>query len=200
MKTESTRKGVFLVIDGPNGVGKSRVARLVAQYLSKIGKKVIETKEPTPHFDRENEEKVHGLELAQLIVEDRRFHLVDEVEPALIRGNTVVCDRYVCASLVYRALDGVSFEETWEYNKLFRIPDLNVILTAESASISSRLKNKGKKSRLEREHTSEEEIALYRSAGCFLYGCNYPIREVVNEDCSAEDTAKEIVDITLKLS
>lgn len=110
-----------------------------------------------------------------------------------------MCDRYVCASLVYRALDDVLFEVTWEDNKLFRIPHLNIILTARPELVSSRLDSKGKKSRFEREHTSSEELALYRSAGCFLERHGYRIQEIANEDHSADDTARKIAGIVLAL-
>lgn len=47
-----TSNGRFIVIDGPNAVGKSTVVKLVAQCLREAGKKVLETKEPTSHFNR----------------------------------------------------------------------------------------------------------------------------------------------------
>lgn len=194
--TDKTR-GRFLAIDGPNGVGKSEVAAHVAISLRGLGKPVLQTKEPTARFALSNEERVHGIELARLIVEDRRLHLALDVEPALRCGEWVVCDRYVCSSLVFRALDEVRFEETWAANKDFRTPDLSVVLTADPDTIGMRLQERKKLSRFERQHSPHEEINLYREAQAFLRCERYNIREVLNEHRSAVETANEIATLML---
>lgn len=65
--------------------------------------------------------------LALAFAADRLDHLATEIEPALARGATVVCDRYVLSSLAYqgRALD-LGWLQT--INALCRPPDLTFYL------------------------------------------------------------------------
>ena len=148
--------GRFVVLDGPNGSGKTTIAALVAERLRESGRVVFRTKEPTSRFRRYNEEKYRGVELAQLIVEDRHQHLMLDILPALVRGEWVVSDRYVCSSLVFRALDGVSFAETWATNSIFRVPDVSIVLTADAATLERRLSERSARTRFEREYSSQK--------------------------------------------
>lgn len=43
--------------------------------------------------------------LALLFAADRLDHVAHEIEPALARGEIVICDRYVMSSWVYQSLD-----------------------------------------------------------------------------------------------
>ena len=190
--------GIFVTIDGPNGVDKTGVTALVCDELKKLGLNVLRTKEPTTSFNRMNEEK-HGHALARLIVEDRRQHLLREIEPALDRGVLVICDRYIESSLVYRGLDGISFEDTWQENKYFRIPDMNILLTCSADILESRLKRKVSLSRFEREHTSEEESLMYVEAHQFLKTHGFRSMIVKNDCTSVEDVAGQIVSLIAQL-
>jgi len=184
--------GTFITIDGPNGVGKTCVVSLVCNELERLGWNVLQTKEPTASFNRTNEEK-HGHALAGLIVEDRRQHLLNEIEPALVNGISVICDRYIESSLVYRGLDGISFEDTWQENKYFRIPDMSILLTCPAGVLEGRLKRKVSLSRFEREHTSEEELLLYDKARQFLKVYGFKSAIIENDGDSVADVAKQIV-------
>lgn len=193
-----TKTGKFITIDGPNGVGKTTIVRLVCERLRALGWSVFQTKEPTSAFNRENEEK-HGYELAQLIVEDRQHHLNDEIGPALRQNAYVVCDRYIESSLVYRKLDRIPFEDTWQKNSSFRIPDMSVLLIASPPILKERLKRKKKLSRFEREHEPEEEFTLYQEARLFLADRGFRSIIIKNEGVAPKRVSRQIVDFVLQL-
>lgn len=196
--TVTMKTGKFITIDGPHGVGKTTLIRLVCECLHDLCSDVLKTKEPTSAFNRANEEK-HGLELARLIIEDRRQHLADEIEPALKRDMCVVCDRYVESSLVYRKLDGISFYDTWIENSSFQIPDMSILLIASVPTLEERLKDRKILSRFEREHTRAEELSLYQEAHGFLGGRGFKSVVVENERFSPEKVAKQITELITRI-
>lgn len=192
-----TKQGIFIAIDGPNGAGKTTIVRLVCEQLRGLGFSVLQTNEPTSRFDRTHEEK-HGDALADLIVQDRRDHLLLDIEPALKAGMVVITDRYVASSLVYRKLDDISFEETWQHNQSFRVPDLNILLVAQANTLMERIASKETKSRFEREHGPEEELCLYNQTEVFLRSVGYNVI-VIHNDTTITDTTDGIVQSILAI-
>lgn len=166
-------KGFFVTVDGPNGAGKSTIVQLVCARLAKDGLVVMQTKEPTPRFNRNNENR-RGAALAQLILDDRRIHLELDIEPALEQGTVVVCERYIDSSLVYRSLDGIPFEETWRENSHFRLPDLRLFIDAREAVLKERLQRRATRTRFEVEFTSKQERDTYLKAHAFLKEVGIP--------------------------
>lgn len=165
--------GQFIVIEGPNGVGKTTVAQLLAERLRRRqDAPVYTTREPsdTPlgHLLRSSEEHLTGRSLALAIAADRYAHLESEITPAIDRGHLVISDRYVQSSLVLQRLDGLSSAEIWRYNAYILPPTLSFYLEDEPAVIRQRLASRVSLSRLERVGTPAREIALYDGAFRFL--------------------------------
>ena len=103
--------GLFVSIEGGEGVGKSTQARRLSNSLRASGGRVIETREPggTPVGD-----VVRGLLLdpssdmtartEALLYEASRAQLTETViAPALERGEIVVCDRFIDSTTAYQA-------------------------------------------------------------------------------------------------
>ena len=103
-------RGVFIVLEGADGVAKSTQAGRLSARLMSRGYHVIATAEPTQRpigklvrqglgnghaFDRET--------MALLFAADRRDHVAREIRPTLDCGAVVVCDRYDLSNVVYRA-------------------------------------------------------------------------------------------------
>ena len=136
--------GVFVVLEGGEGAGKSTQLRLLAAWLATQGREVVLTREPgaTPVGA-----KLRALLLdpatgsldpraeALLYAADRAQHVATVVRPALLRGAVVVSDRYVDSSLAYqgagRALDveEVARLSTWATSDLR--PDLTLLLDVD---------------------------------------------------------------------
>jgi dTMP kinase len=105
-------RGRFVVFEGGDGSGKSTQAARLAGWLRERGLTVCETFEPgsgaTGAVIRElllhGPEAVMPVAEALLMAADRAQHVATEIEPALARGEWVVCDRYVPSSLVYQGV------------------------------------------------------------------------------------------------
>jgi len=95
-----TYHGLFISFEGIDGAGKSTHIQALAQAFAGQGRAVTLTREPggTPLA-----EKLRGLVLNDpmdamtevlLVFAARRDHLQQVIEPALARGDVVLCDRF----------------------------------------------------------------------------------------------------------
>ena len=104
-------KGRFIAFEGCEGAGKSTQMRLLSEYLTSRGIPHILTREPGGGqiseairkiiLDGKNSEMTDECE-ALLYAAARVQHLADTVAPALARGETVLCDRYIFSSFAYQ--------------------------------------------------------------------------------------------------
>ena len=112
---ESSPRGRFVTLEGIDGAGKSTHARWIAEELARRGRPVVATREPggTPTGEAIREWLLHRPMThdseALLMFAARREHLVQVIEPALARGDIVLCDRFTDATYAYQgAGHGVS--------------------------------------------------------------------------------------------
>lgn len=190
--------GLFVSIDGPGGVGKSTITAHAAELLRADGSAVYQTREPSDallgRLARNGTDTYRGMAMACLIAADRYLHVQDEIRPALERGETVLCDRYVPSSLVLQALDGVGPEVVWELNRHADMPGLAVILTAPANVVAKRLASRGPHSRYEREPGgSERECVAFREAARFLEAAGVRVLELDAGTDGPEDVARAVV-------
>ncbi|MEU6928914.1 dTMP kinase [Streptomyces sp. NPDC046374] len=190
--------GFFLSLDGPGGVGKSTVTALVTDLLREEGRAVHRTREPSDTslgtLARSGTELYKGMAMACLIAADRYQHVEEEIRPALARGETVVCDRYVASSLVLQVLDGVSRDVVWELNRHADMPDLAVIINARADIVEKRLMERGAHSRYEREAgSSERECGHFREAARFLMAAGVRVLQLDASTVGPEEVAAAIV-------
>ncbi|SHK08906.1 dTMP kinase [Anaerobranca californiensis DSM 14826] len=105
-------KGKFIVIEGPDGVGKTTQSKLLCQFLQSKGIKYIYTREPggTPIGDYIRELLLNPenkiVPIAEcLLYASARAQLIEEViKPALSKGYWVISDRYLHSSIVYQGI------------------------------------------------------------------------------------------------
>jgi dTMP kinase len=154
-------RGRFVVFEGGDGSGKSTQARRLAAWLRAQGVSVIETFEPgagaTGAVLRElllhGPEPVTPVTEALLMAADRAQHVATEIEPALARGDWVVCDRYVPSSLVYQGVvRGLGVDVVEQLSAVATggcEPDLVLLLDVSDAVADAR--RAGESDRLERE-------------------------------------------------
>ncbi|MBP3423140.1 MAG: dTMP kinase [Clostridia bacterium] len=109
---EKAKRGKFITFEGCDGCGKSTQLKMMSDYLTKEGVPHIFTREPGGGkiseaireilLSGKNSEMTDECE-ALLYAAARVQHLSDRVEPALAKGELVICDRYVDSSLAYQA-------------------------------------------------------------------------------------------------
>lgn len=101
-------RGKFITFEGIDGAGKSSHIAGVADLLGKHGLRVVTTREPggTPLGEKLRElllnEPMHLETEAMLMFAARREHLAQVIEPALERGDWVLCDRFSDATFAYQ--------------------------------------------------------------------------------------------------
>src|SRR5664279_3775980 len=112
MSVVSGNRGNFITFDGIDGAGKSSHIASVVALLESRGLTVVSTREPggTPLGEKLRElllhEPMHLETEAMLMFAARREHLAQVIEPALTRGDWVVCDRFSDASYAYQGGGG----------------------------------------------------------------------------------------------
>jgi dTMP kinase len=140
------RRGLFVVFEGGDGVGKSTQVDLLCAGLSSRGLDVVRTHEPGDTrlgreirrilLDPAHSEMAARTE-ALLYAADKAQHVAEVVRPALDRGAVVVCDRYVDSMIAYQGAGRVL--EIADVVRLARWatddlrPDLTVVLDVEPA-------------------------------------------------------------------
>lgn len=158
----STTRGRFLSFEGIDGAGKSTQHAWAVQHLRKQGRTVVATREPggTPLGEKLRElllaEPMHLETEALLMFAARREHVAQVIDPALARGEWVVCDRFVDASFAYqgggRGLDWRKLEvlSDWVLGDLQ--PDVTFFFDAPVATAQQRLHAaSGNRDRFEQE-------------------------------------------------
>jgi dTMP kinase len=160
------KKGIFIVIEGLDGSGKTTQATLLAKKLSQ-SYKVILTAEPSQckigTFIREGclyEDKRLPIEAeALLFAADRFEHMQKEIKPALDEGKLVICDRYVYSSLAYQGSAGLSLDWIKTINARALQPDFSVFIDVAPERVLERLQRK--KSVMETLETQQKVRAVY---------------------------------------
>jgi len=176
----NTRRGLFVTLDGPSGVGKTTTTRRLWNYLSVRGFSVHTTTEPSKttlgNTARHNTETYRGLTLACLVAADRYHHLETEVRPKVDAGYIVICDRYVASSYVLQRMDDVPLPFIEAINSAADLPDLAIILEAPASVTAARVAARGVHSRFHAGvSSSEQETDLYKQAAARLRASGYPV-------------------------
>jgi dTMP kinase len=101
-------RGRFITFEGLDGAGKSTHIAATAERLRARGVEVVVTREPggTPLGERLRElvlsEAMHLETETLLMFAARREHIARVIEPAILRGAWVVCDRFTDATRAYQ--------------------------------------------------------------------------------------------------
>ncbi|MFS8800019.1 dTMP kinase [Synechococcus sp. R60.3] len=118
--------GVFITLEGGEGVGKTTQQALLVERLRQEGYACLCTREPggTALGKTLRELLLHGdpfSPLAELLLyaADRAEHVSKVVAPALAAGQVVVCDRFTDSTLAYQGYGrGLDLEKIRQLNHL----------------------------------------------------------------------------------
>ena len=127
--------GLFIVIEGIDGTGKSTQARLLGDWFASRGREVILSREPTagPWGTKLRESAVTGRlspdDELQYFLNDRHQHVTELIQPSLDAGKVVILDRYYFSTMAYQGARGFDPAEIRQKNEAFApAPDLLLIL------------------------------------------------------------------------
>ena len=185
-------RGKFITFEGIDGAGKSSHVEWLAELLRQKGMAVHVTREPggTELGEKLRELLLHmsmDLETETLLMfAARREHLARLIEPALARGEWVICDRFSDATYAYqgggRGLERHKLQqlEQWVHGQLQ--PDLTLLfdlpldVARERIALASRVLDRFEQERadfhervrqayLERWHASPGRIRVVDAQG-----------------------------------
>ena len=102
------KNGIFISFEGIDGAGKSTHIEGLAQAFRAQGRAVTLTREPggTPLAEKLRtlvlNDPMDAMTEALIVFAARRDHLLTVIEPALDRGDVVLCDRFTDATFAYQ--------------------------------------------------------------------------------------------------
>jgi dTMP kinase len=149
------KRGLFIVLEGPDGAGISTQTALLQSGLSSRDMRAIATKEPTqgPIGSVVRQALAHRLVyppgepvgddvMALLYAADRLDHIRADILPRLEVGIHVVCDRYRLSSYAYQ---GLTLGQEWvrALNSRSVAPDLTFFIDVPPDVSQSRIKARG---------------------------------------------------------
>ena len=137
------KRGLFITMEGIEGVGKSTNLEFVHRYLCDRDKEVVITREPGGTdlgekirgllLDHRNQNMADDTELL-LMFAARAQHIAQVIEPALAQGKWVLCDRFTDATYAYqgggRGIDIARIAQLEEWVQGTLRPDITLLLDA----------------------------------------------------------------------
>ena len=164
MSGTGSGRGLFITLEGIEGVGKSTQLARVAEFLRRRGRDVVVTREPGGTdlgeqirgvlLDHRHDGMAADTELL-LMFAARAEHIAKLIEPALAGGKDVVCDRFTDATYAYQgggrglAPDRIATLETFVQRGLR--PDLTLLLDMSVVPALARSSKRGAADRFETE-------------------------------------------------
>lgn len=157
-------KGKFIVLEGPEGSGKTTMSSYLSEKLRREGLKVLETREPggsdigerIRNILLDSDLKMNGRTELFLFLAARAEFVESIVKPHLEKGHWVISDRFDLSTMAYqvysRGLPEKASRNANDLAKDFLTPDLCVLLMTSFDKGKERQEKMGKsKDRIERE-------------------------------------------------
>ena len=198
-------KGLFLVIEGPDGSGKSTMAKKIGEYFSAKGRQIEFTREPGGTnisekireliLDKNNIEMDYRTE-ALLYAAARAPLVSQKIMPWLNAGKIVISERYVYSSLVYQGIGRkLGIDEIKKINDFGTAglePDMVLFFDIDPKKALERKLNIDGGDRLENENLSFHE-AVYK--GYKTIANNYSNIITINAERTVEEIFDEVKNI-----
>jgi dTMP kinase len=167
--------GMFIALEGIEGSGKSTQLQRLADYLRQCGRTVLTTREPggCPIADAirkillhpDNTALVPRAELL-LYAAARAQHVAEVIRPALDRGEVVLCDRFLAATVAYQGYGrGLDLSLIEELNTLATgglLPDLTLLLDMSVEEGLSRARRRNDDSSTQEGRFEAETLEFHR--------------------------------------
>ncbi len=178
---------MFITFEGGEGAGKSTQARLLAEALAAAGDAVLCTREPG---GAPNAEALRGLLLSRdydwspaaeiyLHFAARAEHVERTIQPALARGDIVICDRFADSTMAYQGYGlGADRALIAALCQLLPVqPDLTIVLQVSPDSAAQRIASRDRA--LDRYEAMDMAFHARVAAGFAAIAAAEPLRCVV---------------------
>ena len=192
-------QGLFIVIEGIDGTGKSTQARYLGEWFTRQGREVVLSREPTdgPWGKKLRESASTGRlspeDELQYFLSDRRQHVEELIAPSLAAGKVVILDRYYFSSMAYQGARGFDPLEIRKRNEEFAPqPNLLLILDLDVETAHARIGVRG-----DTTNEFEKRENLTRCREIFLSLKDEPFVRVIDSNGTLDDVAariREVVD------
>ena len=137
----AVEQGLFITVEGTEGVGKSTNMAFIESWLNKAGKELVITREPggtelgeklrAVLLDAKEQSMCDDTELL-LMFAARAQHLQEVILPALDAGKWVLCDRFTDSTYAYqgggRGIDEARIAQLEQWVQGDHRPDMTLIL------------------------------------------------------------------------
>ena len=146
-------KGTLISFEGIDGSGKSTQIKLLQNFFNKTQRKAIFTREPG---GTEEAELIRNLILSKnkeinfekkteilLLLAARYEHFKKLIEPQILKGEIIICDRFIDSTLAYQCTGNIELEKF--YFKISKIlikkfePNLTILLDIPPAKALERI-------------------------------------------------------------
>jgi dTMP kinase len=188
--------GLFIVIEGIDGTGKSTQARRLAEWLTILGRDVILSREPTdgPWGTKLRQSATTGRmspdDELECFLKDRRQHVEELIIPALAAGKVVILDRYYFSTMAYQGARGFDPQEIRRRNEEFApTPDLLIILDLKVDAALERIGVRG-----DTANEFEKRSNLERCQEIFLSLRDEPFTTVISSEGTLDEVTHRIQD------
>jgi dTMP kinase len=190
-------QGLFIVIEGIDGTGKSTQSKRLAEWFRSRGREVVLSREPTdgPWGKKLRESATTGRlsaeEELEFFLNDRREHVEMSIKPALAEGKVVILDRYYFSTMAYQGARGFDPAEIRRRNEAFAPqPDLLLILELSVESAHGRIGARG-----DTANEFEQRDTLSRCSEIFLSLRDEPFACVIDAEPSLYEVTADILSV-----
>lgn len=193
--------GLFIVIEGIDGTGKSTQAKRLGEWFTAQGREVVLSFEPTtgPWGKKVRESAATGRlspeDELQYFLNDRRQHVEELIAPSLAAGKVVILDRYYFSTMAYQGARGFDPAEIRRLNEAFApVPDLLLIMDLDVDSALARIGGRG-----DTANEFEKRENLERCREIFLSLRNETFARVIDTRGTLDEVAAQVREATGRL-
>jgi len=157
-------RGLFITVEGGEGVGKSTNIAFLEDYLRAHGVDLVVSREPGGSCLGEDiremllqvrTELMSPMSELLLIFAARAQHINERIAPALAAGQWVLCDRFTDATYAYQSGGrGITIDTVQRLEELVQgnlRPDYTLLLDAPVSTGMARARGRGELDRFEQE-------------------------------------------------
>ena len=207
MTQNSVERGKFITLEGLEGVGKTTNRTFVEGLLNTAGIPFVGTREPggTKLGEALRDLVLHAggqmLHVTELLLmaASRVEHVAQVIEPALQRGEWVLCDRFLDASIAYQGAGReLGVERVAELHQMMDVkiePDATLLLDMPVEAGLARMAARGKPDRIEQEGLAFFERAR---AAYLKRAADAPDRVIIIDAASSLDEVQMAVEKALQ--